>query len=54
MSKIIELVKPIIFAFLNSPEVKKLVITLLEKYAARTDNKIDDTVVEIVREKLLK
>lgn len=54
MSKIIELVKPIIFAFLNSPEVKKLVITLLEKYAARTDNTIDDTVVEIVREKLLK
>lgn len=54
MAKIIEFVKPLIFAFINSEEVKNLVVTLLEKYAARTDNKIDDTVVEIVREKLLK
>lgn len=54
MAKLVDLVKPILFAFINSPEVKKLVVTLLEKYAARTDNKIDDTVVEIVREKLLK
>lgn len=54
MAKIVELLKPILFAFINSPEVKNLVVTLLEKYAARTDNKIDDTVVQIVREKLLK
>lgn len=54
MSKIVDLIKPILFAFINSREVKNLVIALLEKYAARTDNKIDDTVVEIVRDKLLK
>lgn len=54
MAKIVELVKPILFAFINSPEVKNLVVALLEKYAVRTDNKVDDTVVQIVREKLLK
>ena len=54
MSKIVELLKPILFAFINSPEVKNLVVTLLENYAARTDNTIDDTVAEIVRDKLLK
>ena len=54
MAKIVDLVKPLLFAFINSPEVKNLVVALLEKYAARTDNKVDDTVVQIVREKLLK
>lgn len=54
MSKIVNLLKPILFAFLESREVKALVIELLVRYSASTSNKIDDTVVAIVRDKLLK
>ena len=48
----IVLIKPILFAFLKSDSVKKLVIDLLEAYVARTDNKLDDQALKIVKEKL--
>lgn len=53
MERIVELVKPVLFAFLASRQVKELVITLLERYAARTDNDVDDLLVNLVRDKLL-
>ena len=39
--------------FWQSCEVKRFVVNLLEKYAASTDNDIDNMAVELVRSKLL-
>ena len=47
------IIKPILFAFLKSDSVKKLVVDLLEAYVKRTDNKLDDQALEIVKKKLL-
>ena len=41
----ITLIKPILFAFLKSEAVKKLVIDLLSALAKETDNDLDDTAV---------
>jgi hypothetical protein len=47
------LIKPILFAFLQSDSVKNLVIQLLEAYSKTTDNTIDDKAVALIKEKLL-
>ena len=47
------IIKPILFAFLKSDSVKKLVVDLLEAYVKRSDNKLDDQALEIVKSKLL-
>jgi hypothetical protein len=47
------IIKPILFAFIKSDSVKKLVIDLLEAYVKRTDNKLDDQALDIVKRKLL-
>ena len=47
------IIKPILFAFLKSDSVKKRVVDLLEAYVKRTDNKLDDQALEIVKSKLL-
>tara|TARA_Y100000022_G_C13227851_1_gene365839 strand:- start:1250 stop:1402 length:153 start_codon:yes stop_codon:yes gene_type:complete len=49
----ITLIRPILFSFLKSRAVKKLVVDLLAALAKQTDNKLDDQAVEIVRTKLL-
>ena len=49
----IAVIKPILFAFLNSTAVKKLVVELLEAYVKTTDNTIDDAAVKLVRDNLL-
>ena len=49
----ITFIRPILFSFIKSKAVKKLVIDLLEALAKRTDNQLDDQAVEIVRTKLL-
>ena len=49
----ITLIKPILFAFLTSTAVKKLVIDLLSAYAKSTDNTLDDAAVELVKKNLL-
>ena len=46
------IIKPILFAFLKSDSVKKLVVDLLEAYVARTDYKLDDQALAIVKDKL--
>jgi hypothetical protein len=52
MANIVNLLKPILFAFLESKQVKDLVIALLEAYAKSTKNNIDNTIVSIVKTKL--
>jgi len=49
----ITIVKPILFAFLTSTSVKKLVIDLLSAYAKSTDNSLDDAAVALVKNNLL-
>jgi hypothetical protein len=41
----ITLIKPILFAFIKSVAVKKLIIDLLTKLVKETDNDLDDTAV---------
>ena len=48
----ISLIRPIIFAFLTSNAVKNLVIDLLSAYAERSDNKVDDYAVDLIRREL--
>ena len=51
--QMVEFLKPVLISLLASRQVKELVIMLLERYAERTDNDVDDLVVNLVREKLL-
>ena len=53
MSRLVELFKPLLMWLRDSAEVKRLVVELLERYAASTDNDIDDLVVATVRKALL-
>ncbi len=46
------LIKPILLAFIKSDSVKQLIVDVLEAYVARTDNKLDDQALKIVKEKL--
>lgn len=46
---IISLVRPILFSFLQSDQVKRLIVDLLTKLAEQTDNDIDDKAVEFIR-----
>ena len=48
----INLLRPIIFAFLQSNAVKELVVDLLAAYAKRTDNQVDDYAVDLIRREL--
>ena len=48
----IAVIKPIIFAFLQSDSVKNLVVELLEAYVKTTDNTIDDAAVKLVKDNL--
>ena len=45
----ITLIRPILFSFLQSEGVKRLIVDLLEKLAESTDNDIDDKAVEFIR-----
>ena len=53
MSKIVDFLKPVLMWLRDSAEVKKLVVELLERYAASTSTDIDDLVVATVRRALL-
>ena len=54
MNILVATMKPVLFSFINSVSVKKLVVDLLEAYAKSTDNSLDDTAVKVVKESLLK
>jgi hypothetical protein len=46
------LVRPILFSFLKSKAVKRLIVDLLTAYAKTTDNTVDDQVVTFVEKNL--
>lgn len=46
------LIKPILFRFMQSEAVKNLVIDLLRAYVEKTDNTVDDKVVDFVEQNL--
>lgn len=52
MNAVLAVVKPFLFSFLTSKAVKDLVVQLLERYVNTTDNRVDDALVEIVKERL--
>lgn len=54
MDAFVALIKPFLIKLATSPAVKNLVIALLEKYVSTTDNSIDDTILETVKELLFK
>lgn len=54
MGAVVELVKPLLFAALNSCHTKRLVVELLERYVKTTDNDIDNLIASTVRTALLK
>jgi hypothetical protein len=54
MGALVTIVKPLIFAALNSCNTKKLVCELLDRYVHTTDNDIDDVIASTVRTALLK
>ncbi len=45
----ITLIRPILFAFLQSNQVKKLIVDLLTKLAESTDNDVDDAAVKFIK-----
>ena len=49
----IVLIKPLLISFIQTDEVKNLIVDLLAVAAARTDNKVDDQAVKLIKEKLL-
>ncbi|AEC53056.1 hypothetical cyanophage protein [Synechococcus phage S-CRM01] len=51
---LLPLAESVLLKLVNDRAVKEFVIVLLEKYAKTTGNDIDDMVVSLVREKLLK
>lgn len=50
---LVKLGESLVGMFWQSCEVKRFVVHLLEKYAASTDNDIDNMAVSLVRTKLL-
>jgi hypothetical protein len=54
MGVLVEVVKPLLFAAMNSCHTKRLVVELLERYVKTTDNDIDDLIAGSVRTSLLK
>ena len=48
----INLLKPIILTFAKSDSVKRLIIDVLKKLVASTDNQLDDKAVEFIETKI--
>ena len=44
----ITLIRPILFSFLNSEKVKRLIVDLLKKLAEQSDNTVDDEAVKFI------
>ena len=49
----LKLFRTILFSFLTSTRVKRLIVELLEALAAKSENTLDDRAVEAVRDALL-
>ena len=44
----IALIRPVLFSFLNSEKVKRLIVDMLRKLAEQSDNTVDDKAVEFI------
>ena len=44
----IALIRPLLFSFINSDKVKRLIIDLLTKLAEQTDNSVDNEAVKFI------
>ena len=54
MGVLVEVVKPLLIAAMNSCHTKRLVCELLDRYVTTTDNDIDDLISKTVRTALLR
>jgi hypothetical protein len=54
MGVVVEVLRPIILAAMNSCHTKRLVVDLLERYVNTTDNDIDNVIASTVKTALLK
>lgn len=54
MGALVEVVKPLLLAAMNSCHTKKLVCELLDRYVNTTDNDIDNVLAATVRTALLR
>jgi len=54
MGVLVEVVKPLLLAAMNSCHTKRLVVELLERYVKTTDNDIDNVIAASVKSALLK
>ena len=48
----ITLIKPIILTFAKSDSVKRLILDVLKKLVATTDNQLDDAALELIETKI--
>tara|TARA_B100000902_G_C27271635_1_gene896581 strand:- start:338 stop:502 length:165 start_codon:yes stop_codon:yes gene_type:complete len=48
----ITLLKPIILTFAKSDSVKRLILDVLKKLVATTDNQLDDAAIELIETKI--
>ena len=46
------IIKPILLTFIKSDSVKQVIVDELEAYVKRTDNKLHDQALKIVKDKL--
>ena len=44
----ITLIRPVLFSFLNSEKVKRLIVDMLRKLAQQSDNTVDDAAVDFI------
>ena len=49
----ITILRPLLFSFVQSKAVKKLIVDMLEALAKRTDNTLDDQAGALIKSKLL-
>ena len=48
LKTMITLIRPILFSFINSDKVKRLIVDMLTKLAEQTDNTVDDEAVKFI------
>ena len=54
LGSLVEVVKPLLIAAMNSCHTKRLVCEMLDRYVKSTDNDIDDLISNSVKTALLK
>ncbi len=50
---IISVIRPVLFSFVTSKRVKRLIVELLEALASNTENTLDDDAVAAIRRAIL-